>query len=272
MPERRKATLPLSTHGKTPYHVARHAALEAGKILKARFGLHNNVQVKGRRNIVTEADLLSEKKVIEILREEFPSHGILSEEAGVSRPGQECVWIIDPLDGTNNFHFGIPYFCVNIALAQRGEVVTGITYDPMRSEMFYAVKGKGAFLNGKKAAVSSVTSLSDASAGVDLGYMPERSREMLSLAAGLWTQVHCVRLMGSSCLGMAYVSCGRLGLYFHKYIYPWDIASGLLLVREAGGKVVTFKGADAVPEDHDIIAGSGKLISRFKSWLATAKQ
>lgn len=267
MPERRRSILPLSKHGKTPYQIARHAALEAGRILKGRFGQQNSIQVKGCRNIVTEADLMSETRIIEIIKEEFPAHGILSEEAGASRPEQEYVWIIDPLDGTNNFHFSIPFFCVNIALTYRGEVVTGVTYDPMRSEIFYAVKGKGAFINGKKSAVSNITRLSDASAGVDLGYMPERSREMLSMTTGLWAQVHCIRLMGSSCLGMAYVSCGRLGLYFHKYIYPWDIASGLLLVREAGGNVVTFKGADAVPEDHDIIAGSSALIERFTDWL-----
>ena len=267
MPERHKVSLPISIHGKSAYQVARYAALEAGKVIKRRFAMRNETRVKGLRNLVTEADLMSEKRLIEILKEEFPAHGILSEEAGDNSRGREYVWIIDPLDGTNNFHFGIPFFCVNIALAYRDKVVTGITYDPMRSEMFHAIKGKGALLNGRKTTVTCITTLADASAGVDLGYVPERSKEMLNLAVELWSQVHCIRLMGSSSLGMAYVSCGRLGLYFHKYVYPWDIASGLLLVREACGGVINFKGNDAIMEDHDIIAGSVGLLEQFTEWL-----
>lgn len=268
MPNPENLNLPASRHGRSPYFVARYAALEAGKILKNRFGLKNRVEVKGRRNLVTEADFLSEKRVIEILKDEFPEFGVLSEEAGGSQSEREYAWIIDPLDGTNNYYFGIPFFCVNIALARRGEIIVGITYDPMRGEIFHSIKGKGAYLGRKRIAVSRIDRLFDSSAGVDLGYVPERSREMLSLATELWAQVHCIRLMGSSCLGMAYVSCGRLGLYFHKYIYPWDIASGLLLVSEAGGRVVNFTGADATTYDHEIIAGSPGLLKDFISWLA----
>ena len=261
-------SLPNSSHGKSAYLVARYAAIEAGKIVKKRFAIHNEFQIKGCRNLVTEADLMSEKKIIEILREEFPIHGILSEEAGDSNKERDYVWIIDPLDGTNNFHFGIPFFCINIALAYRGQVLTGVTYDPMRSEMFYAVKGKGVFLNGRKVTVTHVGTLADAAVGVDLGYIPDRSKEVLKLTTALWSQVHCIRLMGSSSLGMAYVSCGRLGLYLHKCIYPWDIASGLLLVREAGGRVVNFGGNEAILEDHDIIAGSLGLLEQFNNWMA----
>jgi myo-inositol-1(or 4)-monophosphatase len=268
MPEGNPAPLPRSSSGRSAYEVARYASLEAGKILKSRFGLDNKIQVKGRRNLVTEADLMSEKKIIEILKYEFPAHGILSEEAGASQTEREYVWIIDPLDGTNNFHFGIPFFCVNIALVRRGEVVVAVTYDPMRREMFHSVKGKGAYLNRKKSVVSPVAKLADASIGIDLGYVPDRSKELLSIAGSLWSQVHCLRLMGSSCLGLAYVSNGRLGIYFHKFIYPWDIASGLLLIREAGGRAVTFSGADAKTDDREIIAGNRRLLSEFTGWLA----
>lgn len=268
MPDRHRQSLPVSRHDQSAYEIARFAALEAGKILKSRFGLNNKIQVKGRRNLVTEADLMSEKRIIEILKDEFPAHGILSEEAGAKQTEREYIWIIDPLDGTNNFHFGIPFFCVNIALARQGEVILGITYDPMRHEMFHSVKGKGTFLNRKKAAISPVTVLADSSVGVDLGYVPDRSQELLEITGSLWSHVHCVRLMGSSCLGLAYVSCGRLGLYFHKYIYPWDIASGLLLVREAGGRAVTFANTDAKMDDREIIAGNKELLAKFTGWLA----
>jgi myo-inositol-1(or 4)-monophosphatase len=270
MPEKRVSfSLPESVHNKSAYAVARYVALEAGKILKSRFGSPNAVHVKGKRNIVTEADLLSEKKVIGILKAEFPQHGILSEEAGEGGGGSEYSWIIDPLDGTNNYYFGLPIFCVNIALARQGEVVMGLTYDPMRHEMFHGIKGKGAYLNGKKVRVSTVESLDKAAIGVDLGYQAEKSIELLDIAAGLWPKIHCLRLIGSSSLAVAYVAAGRLSLYFHKHLYPWDIASGLLLVREAGGDVVNFAGKAATLKDKDVIASNSKLTSRFRNWLET---
>lgn len=260
-------SLPLSAHGKSAYTVARYAASEAGKILRKYHGKPVEMHVKGKRNLVTEADLLSEKKILEIINSEFPSHGILSEEAGASKSGSDYTWIIDPLDGTNNFYFGITLFCVNIALARQGEVVLGVTYDPMRNETFYSIKGKGAHLNGKKIYVSDVKTLDKAAAGVDLGYNAERSRDLLDIAVGLWPQIHCLRLTGSSSLGLAYVACGRFSLYFHKYLYPWDIASGLLLVREAGGEVTRYDGAPASIDDAAIIASNHALLGEFLGWL-----
>ncbi len=241
--------------------------IEAGKILKARFGKTNKVQIKGRRNLVTEADLKSEAKILQILKREFPDHSILSEEAGASRIEGEYSWIIDPLDGTNNYHFGIPFFCVNIALADTEGIILSVTYDPVRNEMFHAMKGRGAFLNGKRCRVTKSNQLADVSAGIDLGYVPDRSKELLDIAVSLWTEVHCLRIMGSSALGLAYVSCGRLGIYFHKYVYPWDIASGLLLVREAGGEITDFTGAIANINDREIIAASKGLSRKFIEWL-----
>ncbi len=268
MPESHGSYLPESIHGKSAVEVAQYAVVKAGKILQARFGKMNRVQIKGRRNLVTEADLKSEAKILQILKEEFPEHSILSEEAGASGIQGEYNWIIDPLDGTNNFHFGIPFFCINIALAKKEEVILGVTYDPVRNEMFYAVKGQGTYLNGKKCSVTHIDSLAEISVGVDLGYVPDRSKELLDIVVSLWTQVHCLRLMGSSALGLAYVSCGRLGLYFHKYIYPWDIASGLLLVRESGGEINNFTGANANINDREIIAANKDLLQKFTEWLA----
>ena len=267
MPDRYSRLLPVSSHEKSAYSVARYAAIEAGEILKARFSLHNDVQVKGKRNLVTEADLLSESKIIATIHDEFPGHAILSEESGDNMIKSEYTWVIDPLDGTNNYHFGIPFFCVNIALARQGEVILGMTYDPMRNEMFHSVKGKGTYLNRKKVVVSDVEKLGDAAVGVDLGYVPECSTEMLAIAGKLWTQIHCLRLMGSSCLGLAYVASGRISLYFHKYLYPWDLASGILLTREAGGKVVNFDGTPAGIKDRAIIASNSVLLDEFTRWL-----
>ncbi|MGD0354911.1 MAG: inositol monophosphatase family protein [Dehalococcoidia bacterium] len=267
MPDRNPAALPQSVHQESAYAVARYAAVEAGKILKGRFGMHHDMQVKGKRNLVTEADLLSEKRIIAIILEEFPGHGILSEEAGSCKKGGEYTWIIDPLDGTNNYYFGIPFFGVNIALVRKGEVVLGLTYDPMRHEMFRAEKGKGAFLNRKKIHVSKLSSLDGAALGVDLGYNAERSLELLALVEKMWPHVHCLRLMGSSALGLAYVAAGRLSLYFHKYVYPWDIASGLLLVREGGGDVITFEGRATKTQDKEIIAANPSMLQSFRESL-----
>ena len=267
MSDRLLEPLPKSVNQRSAFVVGCDAAVKAGKILKRRFGKRNNIQVKGKRNLVTEADLLSEKAIIETISAEFPDHGILSEESGCSVLSSDYTWIIDPLDGTNNYHFGIPFFCVNIALAKRGEVQVGITYDPLLNEMFHSIKGEGAYLNRKKVTVSSIYSLAKAAIGVDLGYKPEVSVELLEIASKLWKQVHCLRLMGSSSLGMAYVACGRLSLYFHKYIYPWDIASGLLMVREAGGEVANFHRQAAGLKDSEIIAANNKLLTRFSRWL-----
>ena len=267
MPEKYGNRLPLSLHDKSPYDIAVYAAGEAGKVLRRRFGLQNEIRVKGRRNLVTEADIRSEKKILEIIREEYPRHRILSEESGDSQPGAEYMWIIDPLDGTNNYYFGIPYFCINIALAKGKEVLLGLTYDPIRRETFHSEKGKGSFLNGKRIHVSGVNSLQAASVGVDLGYQTEQGNEILRIAVKLWPKIHCLRLMGSASLGLAYVACGRLSLYFHKHLYPWDIASGLLLIREAGGTVMNGNKDKAEIEDKEIIAANKKLVKQFLSWL-----
>lgn len=268
MPDSAVDPLPLSIHGKSAYTIARYAASEAGKILKKYHGKPVETYVKGKRDLVTGADLLSEKKILGIISSEFPSHGILSEEAGVSREGAEYTWIVDPLDGTNNFYFGIPLFCVNIALALNGEVILGVTHDPLRNETFYSVKGKGARLNGKRIKVADVRELDEASAGVDLGYNVERSKDLLDIAVALWPKLHCLRLTGSSALGLAYVACGRFSLYFHKYLYPWDVASGLLLVREADGEVTRYDGKQAGFNDAAIVAANPVLRVEFLNWLS----
>jgi len=267
MPEKPAVLLPVSVHGQSAYNVARQAAAEAGKILKQRFGHYNATRIKGRRDLVTEADLLSEKTILHLINTAFPGHGTMSEEAGTKQGDGEYTWIIDPLDGTNNFHFSIPLFCVNIALARRGEVVMGVTFDPMRNEIFRAVKGKGFYLNNRRMGVADVVDLADAAVGVDLGYDAGRSSELLDMAISLWPRIHCMRLIGSSSLGMAYVASGRLSLYFHKSLYPWDSASGLLLVGEAGGEVTDFTGRRATIEDREIIASNPRLGRAFRDWL-----
>jgi myo-inositol-1(or 4)-monophosphatase len=255
--------LPVAKSGHNALEVASAAAKEAGEILLANFGSVRQIKHKSHGNLVTDADILSEKLIIDSLKREYPDFSVLSEESNSSVPINDYTWVVDPLDGTNNYTFGIPFFCVNIALVRDKDILLGITYDPVRKELFQAEKGKGAYLNDSAIRVSSVSSLRESLIGLDLGYSHERGKQMLNTVNQLWGQVHCVRLMGSSSLGLAYVACGRVSLYFHRYLFPWDIASGLLLVREAGGEVVDWQGRPANLRDTELVASNIGLQREF---------
>ena len=255
--------LPPAKSGKSALEVAVAAAKEAGGMLLAHFGAERQVKHKSKGNLVTDADILSEKLISEFLQSEYPDFSILSEESSSSAPVTGYTWIVDPLDGTNNYTFGMPFFCVNIALVKDEDILIGVTYDPVRDELFRAAKGRGAYLNGSPIQVSKENSLQASLVGLDLGYSHERGVEMLHIVNMLWGQVHCLRLMGSSSLGLAYVACGRVNLYFHRYLFPWDIASGLLLIREAGGETTDWQGKLASFHAVELIASNNQLRREF---------
>jgi myo-inositol-1(or 4)-monophosphatase len=259
--------LPVARSGKNALEVAIAAAKEAGEILLAHFGSVRQIKHKSQGNLVTDADILSEKLIIDFLKREYPDFSILSEESNPSASVSGYTWVVDPLDGTNNYTYGIPLFCVNIALVQDEEILLGITYDPMRGELFQAEKGKGAYLNDSPIRISAISSLQESLIGLDLGYSHDRGSQMLDTVNRLWGQVHCVRLMGSSSLGLAYAACGRVSLYFHRYLFPWDIASGLLLVREAGGEVVDWQGRPANFRDTELVASNLTLQREFLQYF-----
>ncbi len=261
--------LPLSRSGKNVLEVAVKAAKQAGEILINSFQFQTETRSKGRGNLVSEVDILSETAMIEILKDEYPDFAFVSEESNHFFPDSGFVWVIDPLDGTNNYVFGIPFFCVNLALVGDKNILLGITYDPLRKELFYAEKGKGTYLNGSPLYVSKKTSIQDCLVGLDLGYDAHRGRETLDIMINLWTKVHALRVMGSASLGLAYVACGRIDLYLHRFLYPWDIASGILLVKEAGGKVANWDGIEADIHTTDIIAANEKIQAEFISLLTT---
>ena len=259
--------LPVARSGKNALEVAIAAAKEAGGILLAHFGYVRQIKHKSQGNLVTDADILSEKLIIDFLKREYPDFSILSEESNPSASVSGYTWVVDPLDGTNNYTYGIPFFCVNIALVQDEDILLGITYDPMRGELFQAEKGKGAYLNDSPIRISAISSLQESLIGLDLGYSHDRGSQMLDTVNRLWGQVHCVRLMGSSSLGLAYAACGRVSLYFHRYLFPWDIASGLLLVREAGGEVVDWQGRPANFRDTELVASNLTLQREFLQYF-----
>lgn len=260
-------SLPLAQSGRSVLEVAILAAREAGNVLISHFRSDKEIKHKGKGNLVTEVDILSEKLILELLKEEYPDYSIISEESNSSVAASGYTWIVDPLDGTNNYVFGIPFFCVNIALVKDKDILLGITYDPVRDELFRTEKGRGAYLNDSAIHVSRESSLHASLVGLDLGYSYEQSRELLDITNKLWGQVHCLRIMGSASLGLAYVACGRITLYLHRYLYPWDIASGLLLIREAGGKVTDWQGRPASFQSKQIIASNQSLYREFMRYL-----
>lgn len=259
--------LPLTRNGRSAIEVAIHAAEEAGKVLLDHFYSEKEIKHKGKSNIVTEVDFLSEKLIVELLKKEYPDFNILSEESNSTTKLAGYTWVVDPLDGTNNYAYGIPFFCVNIALARDEDILLGITYDPLRQELFRAEKGKGAYLNDSKIQVFREKSLSGALLGFDLGYNIGQGRELLDIIAKLWGQVHCVRMLGSASLGLAYVACGRITIYIHRWLYPWDIATGLLLIPEAGGIVTDWQGNPVNLKDKQLIASNPTVHRDFMKHL-----
>lgn len=237
-------------------------ARDAGQILLEKFGRKINISMKGEINLVTEADLASEKLIIERIRSYYPKHAILAEEAGnaVLLDGVNTwKWIIDPLDGTTNFAHGYPCFCVTIALEHDGEIVLGVTYDPTRGELFAAEKGKGATLNNKPIRVSETEKLGDALIVTGFPYNFKEKPDFTRHLTDFLLQSRGVRRDGSAAIDMAYVACGRFDGFWEEGLNPWDVAAGLLLIEEAGGQVSYYTG-----EKYNIysppIVGSNGLI------------
>ena len=236
----------------------------AGELVLERFRTDLEVSIKGRANVVTDADLASERLILDYVAGEYPEFGILSEESAPVPGSSPYTWVVDPIDGTRNFAEGIPHFCVVVAIADGDQVVCGVTYDPVRDEMFSAQKGHGATLNGQTVSVSDRDDIDEAVLGFDLGYNFDQAKLLLEMAAGVWPRVQGYRLMGSSALSLAYAACGRIDLYFHHSLSAWDIASGVLLAREAGGRVLdraTLE--DATLFSPGLIVSNPALVEQF---------
>ena len=255
--------IPLGTSGKTAIEVARDAAIRAGDILTDRFLKVNRVSFKGRGNIVTDVDTAVETEVLTILRREFPEMGTLGEESAGVSADKGYVWIVDPLDGTRNYASGIPFYSVVVGLALDGETLVGVNYDPARSEMFEAERGKGAFLNGRPMKVSEKSAIEDCIVGMDLSYDNEGAANGLDVVRSIWPGMQTARVMGSSALGIAYAAAGRTDLYFHHRLEPWDQVAGILLVEEAGGIITDRSGKRAGLYSDGLIASNPTLHAEF---------
>ena len=254
---------PRSSSGRTAADIALEAAGYAGTILLDRFSQSKRVKVKGRGNVVTETDIEVETAVKKILQKEYPRISVLAEESGGDLSNDGWLWIIDPLDGTRNFASNIPHFATVIALAYKGEVQLGITHDPIRNETFHALRGQGAFLNGQSISVSQEDRLAEGILGLDLSYDDQGGANSLDIIKSIWPGMQTARIFGSDARGLAYLAAGRLHVFFHHKLEPWDQASGLLIVEEAGGMITDRRGQRAGLESDGIIAASPNAHAEF---------
>ena len=246
---------------------ARRAARTAGEIIREKSGTAFRVDRKGAADLVTEVDLAAERAVIAVISDEFPSHRIAAEESGRGKGDSEFRWWIDPIDGTTNFVHGYPFYSVSIALEFRGEIAAGVVYDPVRDEMFEALKSAGARLNGREIRVSPVSDLSDALLATGFPYDRSDRGRALAVTAGLLPRIQGLRRAGSAALDLAYVAAGRLDGFWEGGLKPWDTAAGRLLVEEAGGKVSDFAGGGFDLNRGEIAATNGKIHRELISGL-----
>jgi len=234
-------------------------AREAGGVLMEHFG-RVQVELKGRFDVVTEADRASERLIVARLKERFPEHAVVAEEGfGKDSAGAEYRWYVDPLDGTTNFAHSFPMFNATLALEHKGELIAGVIYDPVRDEMFLAERGGGAFLNGARISVSSAPILD--SALLATGF-PSRKRHQnvnVYFFYQMAMMTHGVRRAGSAALDLAYVACGRLDGFWEFGLSPWDMAAGVLLVREAGGAASDMYGKPVDLRGPTVLCDNGHI-------------
>ena len=243
------------------------AARKTGRVLRRDFGEVEQLQVshKGPSDFVTAADFKAEKMLRAELQKARPRFGFLMEESGeIQGEDGKHRWIIDPIDGTTNFLHGIPHFAISIGLEMEGEMIAGLVYNPIVEEVFWAEKGQGAFLNDKRLRVSARSRMSEAVMATGIPFHGRPGHEpFIDQMGRVMKDVAGIRRMGAASLDLAYVAAGRFEGFWEAGLQPWDIAAGVLLVREAGGFVTDFKGDKNVLASGNVVAANAKLHKQF---------
>jgi myo-inositol-1(or 4)-monophosphatase len=238
--------------------LAIEAAHAAGGLLRAHYGRVLTIDLNEAHDIKLELDRRSQALIESCLLQEFPAHAIYGEEGVRGDADSEFQWVIDPIDGTVNYFYGIPHFAISIALRQAGRIIVGVIYDPMRDELWSVEEGSIAMLNGRPAVVSDRKDLSEAIVSVGMAKSLANINLGLPLFERMLRSAKKCRMMGSAALDIAYVACGRLDAYIESSISLWDVAAGVLLLERAGGKVV-LKPHETVAEKFSIVASNGLL-------------
>jgi myo-inositol-1(or 4)-monophosphatase len=237
---------------------AEKAARAAGKLLRKNFLRPQRVNAVTAHDIKLEIDVQAQELITKLLLKEFPKHALYGEEGIVGDQSSEHQWVVDPLDGTVNYFYGIPHFCVSIALRLRNEVLVGVIYDPIRREMWKGQKGEVSKLNGDLVQVSDRADLAEAVVSVGLAKTDETINTNFPLLQQMIHRVRKCRVLGSAALDLAYVACGRLDAYIEQGISLWDIAAGWLLVENAGG-TVDLRPREDMKDKYSIIASNGVI-------------
>jgi myo-inositol-1(or 4)-monophosphatase len=250
-------------------HVAEGIARQAGALLRGFYEKGVTAEYKGDVDLVTEADRASEALIVEKLKAAFPGHGIYGEEGTRDGLESEFRWYVDPLDGTTNFAHGFPSFCVLLGLERRagglaadedGELIAGVTYDPLRDEMFSVERGRGAWLNGRQIHVSKTATLQESLTATGFPSQKRHENPNIHFYQQITLRSHGVRRVGSAGLDLAYVACGRLDGFWEFNLNPWDTSAGVLLVEEAGGRVTHFDGGKFTLDSREVLATNGLVL------------
>ncbi len=256
--------------------VMTNAALKAGRSLKRDFGEVENLQVsvKGPGDFVSTADRKAEKTLFEELSKARPGYGFIMEESGtVEGTDKSHTWHIDPLDGTTNFLHGVPYFAISIALEREGQIVAGVIYNPAGDEMYFAEKGQGAWLNNRRLRVAARRELAESLVAYGIPPLAGAAGHprFKSELAAVMARTASLRQFGAASLDLAGVAAGRVDGYWERGLHTWDIAAGLVLVREAGGFVSDGDGGEPLPAGHNICAGNEYIHRQLVEVLREAR-
>lgn len=250
------------------------AARKAARVLQRDFNEVWALQVskKGPSDFVSAADRKTEQVLIGELQKARPGYGIMAEESGVVEgPDKTHRWYIDPLDGTTNFLHAVPHFAISIGLEREGQLVAGLVYNPISNELFHAEKGQGAFLNDKRLRVSARTDMGEALTATGIPYRGrDGHKRFLAELESVMAQTAGVRRFGSAALDLAFVAAGRYDLFWERGLAAWDVAAGIVLVREAGGVVTDLNGGAILPGAGSILAGNEPLHGPFLSLIKAA--
>jgi myo-inositol-1(or 4)-monophosphatase len=248
-------------------------AREAGVVLREGYGRAHRPERKGRIDLVTEYDRRSERLLLDAIAHRYPGHAVLAEESGASAPANDrppaVRWLIDPLDGTTNFAHNYPFFCVSVAAEVAGALAAGAVYDPVRDELFTAALGQGATLNGTPLSVSDIERVEDALLVTGFPYdvreHPERS---LPLFEAFLMRAQGIRRDGSAALNLCYLAAGRFDGFWEGHLSPWDMAAGVLIVREAGGTVTDYEAGPFRLERPEILASNARVHEEMRAVIA----
>ena len=256
---------------------AAELAREAGAILREGYGRTHRPERKGRIDLVTEYDRRSERLLLEAIARRFPDHAVLAEESGVSAAGgpsggaPTVRWIVDPLDGTTNFAHNYPFFCVSVAAEVDGVLAAGAVYDPVRDELFSAAAGSGATLDGTALKVSDIERVEEALLVTGFPYdVREHPQRSLPRFEAFLVRAQGIRRDGSAALNLCYLAAGRFDGFWEGHLAPWDMAAGVLIVREAGGRVTDYAGGTFRLERPEILASNGRIHEEMRTILAGA--